>query len=67
MIPWHLLTYKVFTFYYTFEEKPFAEFRISDQWILLHIWIIRDLWNMLVKYSSKRITKETRGSWCLLE
>ncbi|XP_059655744.1 poly(ADP-ribose) glycohydrolase 1-like [Cornus florida] len=48
-----------FITYYTFGLEALQTVDQVSRWILSHKWTVGDLWNMLVEYSSQRLTGET--------
>ncbi|PSS35766.1 Poly(ADP-ribose) glycohydrolase [Actinidia chinensis var. chinensis] len=48
-----------FISYYTFGVGALDTLDQVTQWILSHEWTVGELWNMLVDYSSQRLTGET--------
>ncbi|GFY81260.1 poly (ADP-ribose) glycohydrolase [Actinidia rufa] len=48
-----------FISYYTFGVEALDTLDQVTQWILSHEWTVGELWNMLVDYSSQRLTGET--------
>ncbi|KAL5702657.1 poly(ADP-ribose) glycohydrolase [Ranunculus cassubicifolius] len=52
-----------FILYYTFKEEALWDLEQVSSWILSHEWTVGDLWNMLLEYSSQRISYETRAGF----
>ncbi|KAH9782504.1 poly(ADP-ribose) glycohydrolase 1 [Citrus sinensis] len=48
-----------FVLYYTFGIDALQNLDQITQWILSHEWTVRDLWNMMVEYSSQRLNGRT--------
>ncbi|KAA8532188.1 hypothetical protein F0562_006670 [Nyssa sinensis] len=49
-----------FISYYTFGVEALTTLDQVSEWICCHKWTVGDLWNMLVEYSSQRLTGGTK-------